>query len=133
MRFKTIIDKMDAAKHLCISAHTNPDGDAIGAMVAIGRFCKQKGINYTLLLEKPTPLMTPFLESVNVTYLSDVSTTYDCFVALDCGNAERLVGYVPYFKNAQTTLCIDHHITNAFYGDENEVYPKASSTSELVY
>ena len=58
---------------------------------------------------------------------------YDLFICLDCGDKERLGFSVPLFQNAGTTLCIDHHISNTEFADENYIVPDASSTSELVY
>lgn len=58
---------------------------------------------------------------------------YDLFICLDCGDEERLGFSAPLFQNAGTTLCIDHHISNTGFADENYIVPDASSTSELVY
>lgn len=39
MNFKAILEVIKNANSIVISAHTNPDGDAIGAMVAMGHLC----------------------------------------------------------------------------------------------
>ena len=133
MVFEHITKIIDEAKYIGISAHTNPDGDAIGAMVAMGRFCQNKGVDYTLLLEKPTPLMDFFEGEINVSYTTEVLPIIDCFIGLDCGNVDRLVGYKEYFKKVGTSICIDHHQTSESYATQNYIQPEASSTSELVY
>ena len=38
-----------------------------------------------------------------------------------------------YFKNADKTICVDHHETNPGLADVNEIRPKASSTCEVLY
>ena len=38
-----------------------------------------------------------------------------------------------YFETAGKTLCIDHHITNPGFAEQNWVDAQASSTAELVY
>ena len=58
---------------------------------------------------------------------------YDLFIALDFGDLQRLGGSAPLFKNAATTLCIDHHVSNRSFAEVNYVVPEASSTCELVY
>jgi phosphoesterase RecJ-like protein len=58
---------------------------------------------------------------------------YDCLVALDCSDLSRC-GRVASFKAfCNTTLNIDHHLSNSFFGDINWVEPRTSSASEMVY
>ena len=40
---------------------------------------------------------------------------------------------MPLFVSAGHTLCIDHHVSNICFAQDNYVVPDASSTSELVY
>ncbi len=35
--------------------------------------------------------------------------------------------------NAKKIICIDHHVSNDYYGDFNYIDTEASSTCELVY
>jgi phosphoesterase RecJ-like protein len=58
---------------------------------------------------------------------------YDLFIALDCADASRLGFSYGLFEKATTTCCVDHHISNVGYGNENYIVPEASSTAELVY
>ena len=37
------------------------------------------------------------------------------------------------FDKAKHTLCVDHHVSNMAFADENHIVPEASSTSELIY
>lgn len=131
MHLKDIAKQIMQAKHVLISAHTNPDGDAIGAMVAMGHFCARQNIPYTILLEEKPEKFSYLMEHV-VTALA-FTEEVDTVVALDCGNTARLVGYEDYFKKAKTTISIDHHITNEHYAQYECIEPNASSTSELVY
>ena len=58
---------------------------------------------------------------------------YDLFISQDCGSIDRLGASLKYFETAKRTVCIDHHISNNHFADENYIVPEASSTSELVY
>ena len=58
---------------------------------------------------------------------------FDLFIAEDCGDLGRLGNAAKYFENAKSTLCIDHHVSNSSFADENYIFPKASSTCELVF
>lgn len=57
----------------------------------------------------------------------------DLFLCLDCGDQGRLGFSAPLFEQAAHTFCIDHHISNQSFAEENHIKPEASSTSELVY
>jgi phosphoesterase RecJ-like protein len=52
---------------------------------------------------------------------------------LDCGDLGRLGKAADYFTSAAHTLCIDHHISNQAFAEENYVFPDASATCELVF
>ena len=57
---------------------------------------------------------------------------YDVFIALDCG-PDRLGDAEPGYTKAKKTINIDHHLSSVASSDVNYIFPKASSTSELVY
>ena len=38
-----------------------------------------------------------------------------------------------YFDTAKKTICIDHHVSNDNFADENYIFPDTSSTSELIF
>ena len=129
-----IVAECSGAKTIGISGHIKPDGDCIGATLAL-----------SLYLQKRLP-------EAEITVFSDeISPCFDCvegikqfnyafdkeqpeiFIVVDTtdnriGNAER------YFKNAKKTINIDHHISNAEgCAMVNYVVPTASSASELIY
>src|SRR5699024_9273139 len=52
--------------------------------------------------------------------------------AVDCSDKERLGKFAAYFDHAAKTICIDHHISNPGYADENIIFPQASSTCEVL-
>lgn len=134
MNIKMILEIIQKAQSIVISAHTNPDGDAIGAMVAMGHLCTYYKKAYTIILEHPSQRFSDFLEQCHYTIeQNDQEYEVDTFIALDCGNIERLVGYKKYFLNAKNTINIDHHMSNTQFAQYNYVDAQASSTSELVY
>ena len=46
----------------------------------------------------------------------------DLFIAVDCSDKERLGKFAAYFDHAAKTICIDHHISNPGYADENIIF-----------
>ena len=63
----------------------------------------------------------------------DEDKTFDLFIVLDCGDEGRLGPFVKYYNAAKQTLCIDHHVSNQSFAEENYIIPDASSPCELVF
>jgi phosphoesterase RecJ-like protein len=61
----------------------------------------------------------------------------DVFIALDCGDADRLGEARDLFKRAKSlnmiTVCIDHHETNSGFAQYDYIDGAASSACEMVY
>jgi phosphoesterase RecJ-like protein len=128
-----IIHSLKKYTHIAIAAHISPDGDAIGACVALA-------LALVKMNKKPVILMDEYPEKYNFlpgrqyiynTYPNHVPL--ELFVALDCGDLQRLGKYIDDFEKAPLSLNIDHHISNPHYGDFSYVDPEASSTCEIIY
>ena len=64
----------------------------------------------------------------------DNDKKHDVFIILDCGDIERVANFIrPVIKNADKTVCIDHHTCNLAFADINHVFPDLSSTCEVLY
>ncbi len=84
-----------------------------------------------LEVNNPAFGMLKWAEEIRTDYREE--HTYDLFLALDVSDKERLGEALKYFEAAGRTICIDHHITNKGFAEENLIEPEASSTSELVF
>lgn len=121
-----------AHQNIVLCGHTNPDGDAIGASLALAAALHKMGKNVQVLLEQYArkydviPNSNLIVEKENV---KDV----DLFIALDCGDLGRLQGIEDVFQRAKGTVNIDHHASNSYFGEYNYVEEDASSTSEIVF
>lgn len=118
-----------------IAGHVRPDGDCVGSTLAVYNYIKdnypEKDVRIYL---EPIPNIFKFLkraDEIRSDYKDDV--IFDLFIAEDCGDLGRLGNAAKYFENAKSTLCIDHHVSNSSFADENYIFPNASSTCELVF
>lgn len=127
---QAIISQIKASNGIVLGAHTNPDGDAIGALVGMATLCGFFHIPYEVLIEKIPDRMTHLFEGIH--YGQEVSIDYDTFICVDCGDQQRLGSYEAVFDQAVHTINIDHHTTNAYFAELNEVKVVAA-TCELVY
>lgn len=123
------------ASTIGISGHIRPDGDCTGSTMALylylKKICKTAKIYLFLEAKQDNMRDMKYLDEINTAY--DYEGKFDVFFALDCAY-DRLGEAEKYFKEAELTVNIDHHVSNANgCAKLNEVDPKASSTSELIY
>ena len=127
------LSAIGSANRVGIAGHIHPDGDCIGSCLGL----------YNYILHNYSCSVDVYLEEIPHCFRilsgwQDVITTcpdtqsYDVFIALDCGDTERLGKAVKYLKQAGISFCIDHHGTNTGYASENMIMPSAAATAELL-
>ena len=122
---------------IAISGHIMPDGDCAGSLLALYNYLtlNHPEIRVDMYLEKPSSRFG-FLkgyDSIISSVPEDTQMTYDLMFCLDCSTLERLGLARQIFLRSRHTVCIDHHISNNGYADENYIFPDASSTCEVLY
>lgn len=132
---ENLASQLEQVKTVAIAGHVRPDGDCVGSCLATYNYIRTwyPDIEVDLYLE-PIPNIFKFLknsEKINNSCNSDKS--YDLCIVQDCGDTGRLGNAVKYFETAKKTVCIDHHVSNDSFADENYIFPQASSTSELIF
>lgn len=129
-----ITDETGGAKTIGISGHMRPDGDCVGAVMALYLYLKKvlPEAQVDVYLEKPADIFGCIqdIDKIQTEYIGN--RKYDVFVALDC-NRERLGDFEPFYADADKKINIDHHISNPGCGDINVIEPERSSTCELLY
>ena len=117
-----------------MASHINPDGDAIGSLLAMGLFLRSLNKNITLYNETPIPAVYRFLPRVELIVQElDENTAYDMAVVLDCGDISRIGSRVAFFKSIGCVVNIDHHVTNKRFGHYYYVDPRACATCEIIH
>jgi len=121
-----------AADRILVLCHTSPDGDAIGALLAMGHILRALGKPATLACADPVPREYRFMPGAD-DIVQRPEGEFDLVISLDSSDIPRLgeaydasrLGHVPI-------LNIDHHITNLNFGTVNWVEPGSASTCQLV-
>ncbi len=132
--FDQIIQKLKKSSRLLLASHANPDGDAIGSLLALGLALDALGKKVTLYNESPLPVVYRFLPGVErIQHLIETDCTYDAAVILDCASLERVGAAAERIGKFQTVINIDHHYTNTGFGQLHQVAPSACATAEIVY
>ena len=122
-------------KTVAIGGHVRPDGDCIGSCVGLYLYLKEqyKNLEVDVYLKNIPDSLRYIKATDEAKDVADEEKVYDLFIALDCGDADRLDFSEVLFHKAKKTFCVDHHISNQGFADKNHIKPDASSTSELVY
>jgi phosphoesterase RecJ-like protein len=129
-----IAHQLKESRRLLLTSHTNPDGDAVSSMLALGLALKKIGKDIVWLNESPIPTVYRFLPSVDqIAQSVETNRPFDATVVLDCGNTDR-AGCTPVvIERAALVVNIDHHATNTGFGHLQYVDPTACATAELIY
>ena len=130
---------MSLESHFCtlhmISGHIRPDGDCIGSCLGVWNYIQDNypDIQADVYLEQVVSKFR-FLKGADLVK-TDCSEerNYDLFISLDASDRERLGEAVKYLDTAKRSVCVDHHITNPGFADENWIVADASSASELAW
>ncbi len=133
MTMDSIIRHIKNSHRILVISHTNPDGDAIGSLIAMGLSLKALNKKTTLYNESPIPAVYRFLPKVHQVVRKLDKTDYDLAIVLDCSNLDRIGTAVSVVNRIPLIVNIDHHITNTHFGHIQLIDTSACATSEIVY
>lgn len=129
-------DKLQEVTSVAITGHVRPDGDCIGSTLGFYNYIRDNfpNIEADLYLQEPGTEFS-YMKNIHMvkTQISDTNKMYDLFFVFDCGATDRFEPFRELLNMAKHTVCIDHHVTNDGFADENLVVPDSSSTCELLY
>jgi phosphoesterase RecJ-like protein len=115
-----------------ISVHRNPDGDALGAQLALMMALEKAGKKVTAHNLDPVPEIYQFLPSASrITSGPRVEGTFDAFLVLDADPPRT--GLFNGSWPARTLINIDHHVTNPREWAITWLDPDATATGEMIY
>ncbi|MFP4168568.1 MAG: DHH family phosphoesterase [Desulfonatronovibrionaceae bacterium] len=115
-----------------VTAHINPDGDALGSMAALGYILERLGKKFVLYNESGVPEKFLWLNLPTSVHTRPPRQRFDWIVVLDSGDAARAGDRISSFLDREKTLNIDHHLGNPGFGRHNWVEPGRSSVGEMI-
>ncbi|HEV2774435.1 MAG TPA: bifunctional oligoribonuclease/PAP phosphatase NrnA [Solirubrobacteraceae bacterium] len=127
-----LLDALRQTERFVLVTHENPDGDALGSLVAMQGVMRALGKDSLMFIgrdEFPLPYEYAFFEFEDLITEVPADVGDRTIVFLDCGNFDRnavAIGGAPI-------LNLDHHHDNTHFGTINHVVPDASCTAEIVW
>ena len=117
-----------------VTTHENPDGDALGSLIAMTFALRELGKEATMYLfgEVPIPKEYEFMDFTGLVRGPNPDSTGLAVVALDCANERRLGPETALLEKAKIVVDIDHHHDNTRFGKVNLIVGHASSTGEIL-
>ncbi|WP_370327897.1 bifunctional oligoribonuclease/PAP phosphatase NrnA [Euzebya sp.] len=135
------VEALREAGTVVVTGHVNPDGDALGSLLALTAALDGLGITAIPAWgsrdpgEPPAPVdpawsFLPLLD--RVAHPDDVPAAPDVVLACDSAAAHRLGTLSGVLDGAGTVVVVDHHAVGEAFGDIRVVDPTASSTGVLA-
>jgi len=120
-----------------LASHVNPEGDAVGSVVAMDSLLRRLGKKTTILCEDAFPerlSCLPFQDHWKVyDETRDKKRRFGALVVADCPTLERIGKVKELLVPSTVIFNIDHHISNSRFGHFNYVKPKAAACGEVIY
>jgi bifunctional oligoribonuclease and PAP phosphatase NrnA len=129
-----VAEEIRAGDKFLLTTHENPDGDALGSLLATHRILEALGKDSVMFLaakEFPLPVEYRFLPLEEVFHEPPADINDRVVIFLDCGNIDRMP--VDFLRTDTKLINIDHHHDNTRFGTVNLVDVDASCTAEIVY
>jgi phosphoesterase RecJ-like protein len=130
-----VLNELREGEKFLLTTHENPDGDALGSLVAMDETLRALGKDTVMFLsaeEFPLPYEYRDLPLGNVSHVLPADAAERTIVFLDCGNLDRMpVSFLG--RHDAHIVNIDHHHDNTRFGTANLVVDGASCTAEIIW
>lgn len=133
MTLDEILKEIDKAETFVVMGHENPDGDAIGSVLGMYTFLKERGKTDIDALFKEFPEIFYTLPNSDKITFKPNHEKYDMAIIVDCPSTSRVCKeYEKYIESAKVVVQFDHHLRNSMFGDYNVVNPAAPACAEIL-
>jgi len=142
LKIKEVIDAVRDAQDIIITTHLSPDGDALGASLALFHFLKRQGKNPRVMVPNSFPYFLKWMEGANEIDVYDynpsagqrIIASADLIFCLDYNIFKRVGSMGPYLEESSAKkVLIDHHLLPGEGFNVTISHPEISSTSELIF
>jgi phosphoesterase RecJ-like protein len=140
--WQAAVEALTTADEVALACHVDPDGDAIGSMLALQHVLERSGVRTTASWGTPggdagaeleVPPQYAFLPGLDALVVPErFPATPPLMVAFDTGAPARLGSLRAAGEAAGTLIVIDHHASGEAFGDIRIVDGSVAATAVLV-
>jgi phosphoesterase RecJ-like protein len=129
-----VADAIRQHDRFLLVTHENPDGDALGSILALKLALDELGKDSVMYLygDAPLPAEYGFMPLAELRRRLPDDWRQRALLAVDCANENRLGPDPEPLAGAPLVVNVDHHHDNTRYGQVNLIVPNASSTGEVL-
>ena len=124
--------KIKTAEKILVTAHINPDGDALGSTLAMCQVLRQFGKIAQVYIDDKLPTNLNFLPHINEIKRPAENEKFDADLLLVIDTAPDRIGSIRNLTDAQI-LNIDHHVTNKNETDDLYLEHTAAAACEIIF
>jgi phosphoesterase RecJ-like protein len=131
---RAVADALRANDRFIVTTHENPDGDALGSLLATTVALRALGKDTVMYLGglAPLPREYAFMRLDDLVRELPADVEERVLVAVDCAKVDRIGPQPAVVDRARLTINVDHHHDNSHFGDVNLIVADASSTGEVL-
>jgi len=134
--FQKAASLISNSEKILIVSHRNPDGDTIGANLALKQVLSGTGKQIVSACADQIPFSLVFLPGSTNIQIPINPEDFDLIIAMDASSTEQ-IKYEEIIaiinKKKIPVINFDHHATNKNFGTVNIVNTDAASTTEVLY
>lgn len=120
---------------VALACHVNPDGDALGSMLAMHHVLRHHGVASVASFSQPFVVASHYRELPGLDLMvppEEFPARPDVMVTFDCGSLDRLGDLAACASDARELIVIDHHLSNDRYGTINVIDDRAAASGVVV-
>ncbi|MEN3340927.1 MAG: bifunctional oligoribonuclease and phosphatase NrnA [Actinomycetota bacterium] len=131
---QAVAQALRAHERFLVSTHENPDGDALGSLLATTLALRELGKDAEMYLAAGPPLPREYASMRLDGLLRELPADAEerVLVAVDCAKADRIGPDPAPLQRAKLVVNVDHHHDNTRFGAVNLIVDDASSTGEVL-
>lgn len=130
-------DALSSASEVALACHVNPDADAVGSMLGLGRYLSSRGKAVACSWGNEPFTLPRWMRVLDAGGLVVEPALFPerpgLMVALDTASPDRLGSLGRSADRADELIVVDHHASNPGFGSITVFDPEASSTAEVVF
>ncbi|PCJ81520.1 MAG: DHH family phosphoesterase [Bacteroidetes bacterium] len=141
-RVRELRSKLEGSKRIVLTGHRGPDGDAVGACLALWNHLKENGIDSTVVMPDPYPEFIFWmnghedivLHSDKPNLAEELVTQAEVLFVLDYNDSSRVGDLQSALDNTGAfTVMVDHHQMPSDFVDMMFSDSLSCSTCEMIY
>jgi phosphoesterase RecJ-like protein len=132
--FRAVVELIRDRERFIVTAHRNPEGDALGSSIGLGIALAEMGKQAIIYNADPVPrVLRPFPGADRVVNSLAEARSGDTLIVCDCGELERVGEEALSRRDEFRLVNLDHHVSSKGFAEVSYIDPSAPATALLVY